>query len=158
MSARGGMATAMRDGRLADAEGREPDATERGRRDWRFVGLVLLASVAVPGLLLLLAPFTEARAALGVALGWGLGLVMIVPSYFVVSRTVASRQRVFQTAFVLSTLGRMALGLAGLLLFLLLVHEPPVLSFMTALGLAYVTLTAIELRIALEPAPEDRTR
>lgn len=143
--------TTVDDGRLADPL----PASERARRDRLFAALAVLASVLGPGLLLAL-PFEGPRAALGILLGWSLGLLMIVPSYVVVSRTFRSSARVFQTAFLVSTAGRMVLGLAGLLLFTMLVPDAPVLPFMAALGLAYVVLSAIELAIALRRAPEDR--
>jgi len=117
----------------------------------RLFGLVTLAlTIVVPGLLLLGRPFAEPRAAFGVLTGWGLGLLVIVPSYFLLAwalRTDNSQR--FLMAFLGGSAGRFVVVIASVGVFALTVDDAPLKSFLLSFFLGYMLLTGLEFALAL---------
>ena len=123
------------------------------RADRLFAAGCLLLTVAVPGSLLAAQPFAEPRATLGVLCGWGAALLMMVPSYLLVSRTLARPgSRGFLQGVMGGMLLRLVLTVAAVLAFGLLVADAPLKSFVLAFFAGYVLLTALELRLLLRGA------
>jgi len=128
------------------------------RADRRFALGTLLLTAVVPTTLAALRPFGEPRSALGIAAGWGAALLMMVPSYLLVSRALA---RPGSTGFLQGVMGGMLLRLlvtvAATLGFGLLVSEPPLKAFVLAYFLGYGLLTFVELRVVTRASrPEAR--
>jgi hypothetical protein len=114
----------------------------------------LLATVLVPGAFLLLEPFPEPRAALGVVVGWALALGIIAPSFWLMARVMTSDDRLaFHRAFMGGSMGRFALAIAGVVLFATQVDQPPLWSFITCFFLGYFALSALEVHLLLKKAP-----
>lgn len=117
----------------------------------RTFGLGALAlTVVVPGLLLATQPFAETRANFGVLTGWGLALLVIVPSYFLLARALKTEnsQR-FLMVFLGGSAGRFVVVIASVLLFALTVAEPPLKSFLLSFFLGYMLLTGLECALTL---------
>jgi hypothetical protein len=114
----------------------------------------LLATLVVPGAFLALEPFREPRAALGVVAGWGLALLIIVPSFWLMARVMGSDDRLaFHRAFMGGSMGRFALGIAGVVLFATQIDQPPLWSFISCFFLGYFALSALEVHLLLKKAP-----
>ena len=130
------------------------------RRDRAFVLAVAGLTVLVALPVAVLRPLAEDRAALGTAVGWGLALVIMVPSYVLLSRALAeTNPHRFITAFMTGAILRMALTLLGVLGFWLAFRPAPMRSFVFALLGGYVLLTVVELvlvRGGSAPAAEER--
>jgi hypothetical protein len=124
-----------------------------------FAWGTLIATAVVPTLILLGAPFNEPRYVLGVVTGWSLALLTIVPSYMLLSRAVRQSDNTrFFNAWAGGTLGRMALVLVAVVLFVTLVDQAPVKSFLLSFFLGYMLLTGLEITMALggKKAPNGR--
>jgi hypothetical protein len=120
------------------------------RRDTLFAGCVLLLTALVPGSLIALAPFAEARSTLGILAGWGLALVMMVPSYVLLARTVSEENpHRFVRAVMAGMLLRLAVTAVGVFVFALTVSETPFKSFLLSFLLGYTLLQTVELALAL---------
>jgi hypothetical protein len=127
------------------------------RRDRHFALGTVALSVVLPGLLLALRPFDEARAELGLLCGWGVALAIMVPSYVLLSRTLGSADsRTFLGGFLGGSLGRLVLTAVAVVLFVKLVPEAPAGSFLVAYFLGYFSLTVLELMLTLRRQPEGR--
>jgi hypothetical protein len=120
------------------------------RRDRLFAGACLGLTLLVPGLLLALTPIAEPRASLGTLVGWMVALGVMIPSYAMLSRASASgdAQAVIR-GFMLGTLVRLMFTGAAAVLFVKLVENPPVKSFLLAFFLGYALLTTLELSLTL---------
>lgn len=126
-------------------------------RDRTFVGACLALTLVVPGLLLAAAPFGEARAQLGTIVGWSLALLVMVPSYMLLTRTASQDDpNKFIRGFMLGTLMRLVVTGLVAVLFVLLVEHPPVKNFLLAFFLGYMMLTTLELTLTLRKS-EERT-
>ncbi len=122
----------------------------RTSRDLRFALGALLLTVLVPGVLLLATPFGEARSQLGTLAGWGSALVIMVPSYLLVVRSMESTDsHRFLRAFMLGTLMRLLLTVAAVLLFVTQVPDAPSKSFVLAFFLGYMLLMGLELMLTV---------
>ena len=126
------------------------------RADRSFALGTLLLTAALPTSLAALQPFGEPRSALGIAAGWGAALLMMVPSYVLVSRTIS---RPGSAGFLQGVMGGMLLRLlvtvAATLSFGLLLEQPPLKAFVLAYFLGYGLLTFVELRaLTRRPRPE----
>lgn len=127
------------------------------RPDRVFVLGVIATSLAVPTSLWALSPFAEPRAALGVVAGWGLALLAIVPSFFLMSRVMGTDDSLrFQQAFMGGTMGRFVLSILGVVAFGLAVEQPPMWTFVLTFFLGYALLSALEVALLLKKTP-DRT-
>jgi hypothetical protein len=116
------------------------------RRDRLFALAVVGLTALVPVPLALLQPLAEARSALGTLAGWGLALLIMVPSYALLARTVAEQNpHRFVTAFMTGALLRLFLTVGGLVGFWLAVKPAPMRSFVLTLLGGYVLLSAVEL-------------
>jgi F0F1-type ATP synthase assembly protein I len=115
-------------------------------RDLRFASGTLALTLVVPALLLVLAPFGETRERLGVLSGWGVALLIMVPSYLLLVRSVDSTDsHRFLRAFMLGTLLRLVLTVVAVLVFVTQVERAPVRAFVLAFFLGYMLLTGLEL-------------
>lgn len=124
------------------------------RADKGFALATCGASVLVPGLLMLLAPFGEDQQALGIAWGWAAAVLVMVPSYLLMSRTVGSEDRNrFLRGFLAGSLGRLFLTVLAVLAFWKIVPEPPMVAFIVTYFLGYFLLTAVELPLSLGRLP-----
>ena len=123
------------------------------RPDRLFALGVLLLTAAVPTSLAALQPFGEPRATLGVLCGWGAALAMMVPSYLLVARSLARPgSRGFLQAVMGGMLLRLAMTVAAVLAFGLLVDDAPLKCFVLAFFAGYALLTVLELRLLLRGA------
>jgi hypothetical protein len=119
-------------------------------RDARFAAGTLLLTLLVPGALLLAAPFAEERATLGTLAGWGAALLIMVPSYALLVRSVdAADPHRFLRAFMLGTLLRLVLTVGAVLVFATQVERAPLRAFVLSFFLGYMLLTALELMVTL---------
>ena len=115
-----------------------------------FFGGTLIATALVPALILLTAPFDEARYVMGTLWGWALALLTIVPSYIILSRAVRQEDsNRFFTAWAGGTIGRMVLVLVAVVLFVTVVAQPPTKTFLLSFFLGYMLLTGLEVTMAL---------
>jgi hypothetical protein len=120
--------------------------------DRSFALGTLLLTAVVPGSLLALEPFAEARASFGVLSGWAAALLVLLPGYVFMRRAMAGQDaRAFVRAFMIGTSLRLALTVAATLAFALLVPEPPLKSFVLTFFAGYALLMALELRLAVRP-------
>ena len=127
------------------------------RRDRSFALGALALSLVIPGLLLVLRPFDEPRAAFGLLTGWGVALAIMVPSYLLLSRTLGSEDsRTFLGGFLGGSLGRLVLTAVAVVLFVKLVPQAPAGSFLAAYFLGYFSLTALELLLTVRRQPNGR--
>ena len=119
-------------------------------RDKLFYGGVAALSLLVPGALLMGQPFAEAREPMGTLTGWALALLIIVPSYLLLSRVIGDddNQRFFR-AWAGSTAARFVVVLVGTVLFAVLVDDAPIKSFLLSFFLGYMLLTGLELALVL---------
>ena len=123
------------------------------RRDGLFAAGVLALSALVPGPLVALGAFAEERSTLGVLSGWGLAVLMMVPSYLLLGRAVAEdNPHRFVRACMAGMLLRLALTGAGILVFALCVRPTPFKSFLVVFLLGYALLQALELTLTLRGA------
>ncbi len=122
-----------------------------------YVG-ALLATVLVPGLILLGAPFDETRYVMGTLVGWAIALFTIVPSYILISRALSQEDNNrFYKLWAGGTMGRMAVVLVSVALFASLVDDAPIKTFLLSFFLGYMLLTGLELTMALgSKAPNGR--
>ena len=122
------------------------------RRDRLFVLAVVGLTALVPLPLAVLRPVAEERAALGTVAGWGLALLIMVPSYVLLIRAMAEQNgHRFVTAFMTGAILRLFLTLGGVLGFWLAVKPTPMRSFVLSLLGGYVLLSAVEL-LLVRPA------
>ena len=119
-------------------------------RDRSFaLGVLLLTAAAVPALLAS-RPFDEARASLGVLAGWGGALLIAVPSYAWLARTLGRQSpHAFVRGFMGITTARLFAAMALIVGFTLLVPDAPTGSFLASFMLGYLLLTVLELRLLL---------
>ena len=116
------------------------------RRDRLFVLAVVGLTALVPVPLAVFRPLAEERAALGTLAGWGLALLMMVPSYALLTRAMAEQNpHRFVTTFMTGTMLRLFLTIAGVVGFWLVVKPAPMRSFVASLLGGYVLLSAVEL-------------
>lgn len=116
------------------------------RRDRLFVLAVVGLTALVPVPLAVLQPLAEARSPLGTLAGWGLALLIMVPSYALLVRAVAEQNpHRFVTAFMTGAILRLFLTIGGLVGFWLAVKPAPMRSFVLTLLGGYVLLSAVEL-------------
>jgi len=128
-------------------------------RDALFAAGVLALSALVLSTLLVGEPFGEAHAAQGAWWGWGLAVLAIAPSYVLLSRTVHDEDaHRFHRAFMLGTMGRFIVCMAGALVFHFRFEQAPMKIFLLAFGLGWLLLTGLELGLVLAPrrAPLNR--
>ncbi len=125
--------------------------------DRAFYTGTAVATAVVPTLILWGAPFDEPRHVLGAVVGWALALLVIVPSYVLLSRALGDddNQRFFRL-FAGGTIGRMVVVLVAVVLFATLVEEAPVKTFLLSFFLGYLLLTGLEVMMALGKAPNRR--
>jgi len=125
-------------------------------RDRLFAGACFGLTVLVPGLLLAAGPFAEARTQFGTILGWTVALAVMIPSYALLSRAAASDdpQR-FIRGFMMGTLLRLVITGVAAILFVLLVEQAPIKSFLLSFFLGYVLLTTLELTLTLRNNHEE---
>ncbi|MHC5212489.1 MAG: hypothetical protein ACYTG2_17390 [Planctomycetota bacterium] len=120
------------------------------RRDGLFALWVSGLTLAVPGTLLALSPIDEARATFGVLLGWGLALVIMLPSYLLLARAVsAENPHRFVRNFMLGMLLRMFATVIAVAAFYVTVEDAPLRSFLLSFFLGYGSLTAVELTLTM---------
>ena len=116
------------------------------RRDRLFVLAVVGLTALVPVPLAVLQPLAEARSPLGTLAGWGLALLIMVPSYALLVRAVAEQNpHRFVTAFMTGAILRLFLTIGGIVGFWLAVKPAPMRSFVLTLLGGYVLLSAVEL-------------
>src|SRR5262245_13309115 len=116
------------------------------RRDRLFVLAVVGLTALVPLPLAVLRPLSEERTVLGILAGWGLALLIMVPSYALLVRAMAeSSPHRFVTAFMTGAILRLFLTLGGVLGFWLAFKPAPMRSFVLSLLGGYVLLSAVEL-------------
>jgi len=121
------------------------------RRDRLFVLAVVGLTAAVPVPLAVLQPLAEARSALGTLAGWGLALLIMVPSYALLARAMAEQNpHRFVTAYMTGAILRLFLTLGGVLGFWMAVKPAPMRSFVLSLLGGYVLLSAVELLVVLQ--------
>jgi len=121
------------------------------RRDRLFVLAVVGLTALVPVPLAVLRPLAEERAALGTLVGWGLALLIMVPSYVLLTRAMAeSNPHRFVSAVMTGAILRLFLTLVGVLGFWMSVKPAPMRSFVLALLGGYVLLSAVELLIVCQ--------
>ena len=114
-----------------------------------------LATALVPGALLMLGLFDEARASLGILVGWGLALLVIVPSFWLMARVMHSEDRLaFHRAFMGGTMGRFGLSIVGIVLFATQVTDAPLLSFLLSFFAGYALLSMLEVTLLLKKTPD----
>ncbi len=124
-------------------------ATNQGR-DLRFAAGALALTLIVPGLLLAVVPFGEERSAFGTLAGWGVALVVMIPSYLLLVRSLGSVDpHRFLRAFMVGTTLRMLLTLIAVILFATQIEQAPVKSFVLSFFLGYMLLTGLELFVTL---------
>ena len=127
------------------------------RRDRIFAAGAAALTLLVPGLLSALAPFAESRATLGTWTGWSVALLMMVPSWVLLSRGMG---RTNPHALLRSVMGgallRLSLTATAVFLFATRVSDPPLRSFLLAFFLGYILLSALELTLATRPGVEGR--
>jgi hypothetical protein len=124
-------------------------------RSRQFAIGTLVSSLLVPGILVATAPFGEARSELGIAWGWGLALLVIVPSYIAMTRVISSGDdRRIHARFMYSMMGRFAAAMLGVTLFATQVEKPPLYVFVLAFFLGFAVLTALELTLLLSKSPD----
>ena len=83
------------------------------RRDRLFVLAVVGLTALVPVPLAVFRPLAEGRAALGTLAGWGLALLMMVPSYALLTRAMTEQNpHRFVTTFMTGTMLRLFLTIA----------------------------------------------
>ena len=146
-------AATMKDDSASAGQGGE--AARAGRR---FTLGVLLATLLIPGAMILGRPFDEIDATLGVLLGWGLAFVLIVPSYVLLSRAALDddHQR-FIRVFMVSVMVRFAASIVGVVAYWMFIDRTP-WTFVLTFFLGYATLSTIEvLLIRTKPDSSDRT-
>ena len=116
------------------------------RRDRLFVLAVVGLTALVPVPLAVLQPLAEARSPLGTLAGWGLALLIMVPSYVLLVRAVAEQNpHRFVTAFMTGAILRLFMTIGGILGFWLAVKPAPMRSFVLTLLGGYVLLSAVDL-------------
>ncbi len=116
----------------------------------QFLLATLAATLAVPGALLALAPYGEARESLGTLCGWGAALLIMLPSWALLARAARSDDaQAFLKAFLAGSLLRLVLSVVLVATFALQVQAAPIRAFLTAFLLGYFGLTAVELRLTL---------
>jgi hypothetical protein len=119
-------------------------------RDRLFAGACFGLTLLVPGLLLAAAPFAEPRAQFGTLVGWTLALLVMIPSYMLLTRAAGNDDpQGFIRGFMLGTLVRLMLTGGVAVLFVLLVEQPPIKSFLLSFFLGYALLTTLELALTL---------
>jgi len=122
------------------------------RRDRLFVLAVLglTGLVAVP--LAAFRPVAEERALLGTLVGWGLALLIMVPSYALLNRALAEENpHRFVSAFMVGSILRIFLTLIGVVVFWFAAQPAPIKSFLLAFLGGYVLLSAVELVLTRRP-------
>jgi hypothetical protein len=122
------------------------------RRDRLFVLAVVGLTALFPLPLALLRPTAEERAVLGTLAGWGLALLIMVPSYALLVRAMAeSNPHRFVSAFMTGAMLRLFLTAGGVFGFWLAVKPAPMRSFVLSLLGGYVLLSAVELTLVRPP-------
>ena len=125
------------------------------RAERSFVLWVAAASLTVPGSLLLLRPFDEPGVELAVGAGWGLAMLVIVPSFFLMARVMGSDDALrFQRAFMFGIMGRFGVSILGVLAFATLLEQPPLWTFLLSFFLGYALLSGLEMVLLLKKTPE----
>ncbi|MFT7463680.1 MAG: hypothetical protein ACI9EF_002027 [Pseudohongiellaceae bacterium] len=124
-------------------------------RNRSFAVGATLSTLVIPALLIAVSPFGAARPELGVVSGWGMALLVIVPSFVAMSRVMVSgdNQRI-QTRFLFSMMARFVASVMGAALFATTVDEPPLLDFILAFFLGFAVLSACELTFLLSKSPD----
>ncbi len=123
------------------------------RPDRMFALGTALATLVVPTLIAVATPFDEARSTFGVAVGWAAMLLVMVPSYVIVSRTFAPAVKAdgrpdnngFLAGFVGGALGRMVLTVAAVWVFWAVVADAPIKTYVLTFFLGYVVLMTLEI-------------
>jgi hypothetical protein len=116
------------------------------RRDRLFVLAVVGLTALVPLPLAVLRPLAEERAVLGTLAGWGLALLIMVPSYVLLTKAIAEpNPHRFVSAFMTGAILRLFVTIGGVLGFWLAVKPAPMRSFVLSLLGGYVLLSAVEL-------------
>ena len=115
----------------------------------------ILMTLVVPGLLIVGRPFAESGSTMGVVVGWGLALLVIVPSFFLMRRVMGSQDNHrFYRNFMVGVIGRFAGSIMGVVLFYVLVPDPPLWSFVLSFFLGYALLSTLEVLLLLKKSPE----
>jgi hypothetical protein len=120
------------------------------RADRQFALGALALTLTVPPALLALRFFSEERATLGTLAGWGVVLLVMVPSYVLLARGMSdSNAHAFVRGFMLGAMLRFAATIAAVVVFAKGVADPPLRSFLLAYFLGYMLLTAVELLVTV---------
>ena len=95
---------------------------------------------------------------MGYLCGWGVALLIMVPSYCLLVRGLASGEfNGVLKSMLGGMMGRLVLMVAAIVIFVKLVPEPPVVSFLLTFALGYAGLTVLELYSALATDPDGET-
>ncbi len=128
------------------------------RLDRLFAITVLISTILFPLPLALFTPFGEERERVGVIVGWVVLLLVMVPSYLLLTRTVHFENKTaFMGAFLGGSIGRMFLTVIAIIGFWFLVEERPIKSFVTTYFLGYFTLCFTEIMLAMACLPKSGT-
>lgn len=118
------------------------------RRDRNFLLITLGLTALVAAPLAVFSPLDEERGRMGVMVGWGLALLIMVPSYLLLSAGMAGDGARFVKGFMAGASLRLVLTAVAVLLFAR-VERAPIYSFVMAYFLGYTLLTAVELKLTL---------
>lgn len=111
----------------------------------RFLIGTLIATILVPGALALGQPLAEENQLFGYLCGWGLALLVIVPSTFLMLRVKEADTNRFFGVFLGATAGRFLVVILAIVAFYLFVEPRPLYAFLISFFLGYFILTALEL-------------
>lgn len=121
------------------------------RRDRLFALAVVGLTALVPLPLAVLRPLAEERAVLGTLAGWGLALLIMVPSYALLTKAMAApNAHRFVSAVMAGAILRLFVTLGGVIGFWMAVKPAPMRSFVLSLLGGYVLFSAVELLLVLQ--------
>lgn len=128
------------------------------RLDRLFALALVIATVLFPLPLALFQPFGEDSELLGIISAWVVMLLVMVPSYLLMTRTVHFENKTaFMGAFLGGSLGRMFLTVIAIIGFWFIVEDRPVKSFITTYFLGYFSLCFTEVALAMACLPKSGT-
>lgn len=116
------------------------------RRDGLFLLIAGFLTATVAPLLSAVRLFGEEQYTQGIWMGWGAALLIMIPSWFLLSRAlVQTRPNAFLAGFLGGALGRLALTVCAVFAVWAFFPSPPLKAFVLAYFLGYFILTAVEL-------------
>lgn len=128
------------------------------RLDRLFALTVVIATLVFPLPLALFAPFGEHKQLVGIGSAWVIMLLIMVPSYLLMTRTVHFENKTaFMGAFLGGSIGRMFLTVIAIIGFWFIVEDRPIKSFITTYFLGYFTLCFTEVVLAMACLPKSGT-